>query len=207
MSKFERELFAQAYKISLKNAEQWIKDAKLLMEHSSFGHANALLRFASEEIGKALISWYVSEELFPSNSKPVRDVFRNHVTKNQVILGILIGLQWAESRRKGQIEVTREPTDKEIEKAWNLFKDMTFGMEKQRQKGIYVDLDLKNKKIASPETITEEEVKVILQGTEVLFRYVSGIPERFSDQDKERFREFFKSLPKEVWKTGQIPIE
>ena len=118
-------LYAQATRLSLKNAEQWIKDAKLLIETSSFGHASALLRFACEEVAKAYVCWFTSEKIWPVENKVVRDVFWDHMVKNEVILGLLFTVMWM-SRYNIHKEVTEgrlEPSDEEITLClrWNRF--------------------------------------------------------------------------------------
>jgi AbiV family abortive infection protein len=206
MGESEVQLFRCLYEQSLKNADRWIKDAKLLIQNSSYGHASALLRFATEEAAKAIVCWYVSEGIWPAESRPVKDVFRHHVAKNQVVLAVFSGIQWRELKEKG-LTKTPEITDQEIARDWKIFEQMTFGMEKKRQSAIYVDLKPKGKAIESPESIREEQVKVILKGTEFIFAYASNMAEAFPEPVREKFREYFKSLPKEVWKTGYIRID
>jgi hypothetical protein len=47
-----------------------------------------------------------------------------------------------------------------------------------------------------------------LQGLEDAISYVRGIVEGgISDRNKNTLREFYESMPKEAWKTGEIPVE
>jgi len=201
-------LFKETAESSLKNAEQWIKDARLLLENSSCAHGSAALRFAYEEIAKAFICWLVSERVFPAHSKPVRDVFRKHAIKNEVISGmckaVFLG---AINKRLIERQPEKGPTDVEIIAALNLFKGGPSGMEKLRQRVIYVDIDLKGSKI-SPETTTDEhEAKGMLQAVEIFHEYIKNMMEKMSEEDKKTIREFFNSMPKEMWKTGIIRYE
>ena len=77
----KKDLFKEASKQSIENAEQWIKDAKRLIENASYGHSYSLLVFADEEIAKAYVCWLVSEDMIPVDSKLVKDIFRSHDTK------------------------------------------------------------------------------------------------------------------------------
>lgn len=211
MSEYDSEilkLYAEAKEESLKNAERWIVDAKLLIENSSFGHASALLRFAYEEIAKAFVCFYVSERLWPvENNKVVEDVFWNHVVKNQIIVGMFMGISLTGTLMKRELTISDmpEPTDQEIIDAFYLVRQISTEMEKLRQKGIYVDF--KNEKILTPNSTTEKEVQGILREVEALLRYTKHSIDRASESHKERLREFFSSIPKEAWKTGEIPIE
>ena len=85
-------LYSKATKLSLENAEQLSEDAKLLLEHGSYGHASALIRLAVEEAVKAHICWFTSEKIWPIENKIVRDVFRYHRVKNEIFLSFLSGM-------------------------------------------------------------------------------------------------------------------
>ena len=50
---FSKEELKDAVELCIENAEQYIKDAELLIESSSFGHAYAFGSLAYEEQGKA----------------------------------------------------------------------------------------------------------------------------------------------------------
>jgi len=50
-----KEELINAFRLSIENAEQFIKDAELLIESSSFGHAYAFGVLAIEEMGKAFL--------------------------------------------------------------------------------------------------------------------------------------------------------
>lgn len=206
-------LFARVSDLSIKNAERWIEDAKLLMGNSSFGHASALLRIAYEEVAKALVCWYVSETMVPVESIFLREVFQKHVAKNQVILGLLLGVAWMSKDSSEMIKIKEiskeksELTGEEVfEACAHALKEITAGMEKMKQRGIYVDLDLKNKKVMTPKEIGEKQVKGILEGVEAVLGIVKYGKETLSASEKEIIKKFFSSIPKEAWKTGEIPI-
>ncbi|TET24321.1 MAG: AbiV family abortive infection protein [Candidatus Bathyarchaeum sp.] len=197
-------LYTEATKKSLENAEQWIKDAKLLLDNSSFGHASALLRFACEELAKAYLCWLSSERIFPIENKVVRDAFKYHETKNQVIIGMIFTLLW---RSQGHYLTQTEPSDQEIIEAYNQLKAMIVSTEKMRQKAIYVDVIWDKNHVQTPLTITKKQAKGILEWTEVILKVVRQCIEEWSESLKEKFRQAFDKYPKEVWETGRIPIK
>lgn len=202
-------LYAQATKLSLENAEQWIKDAKLLIKNSSFGHASALLRFACEEIAKARVCWLTSEKIIPRENKIIQDIFRYHETKNSIILAMLFNAMFFSDNRlrKEMMEGKLKPSEEEILETYEVFEDMLVSTEKMRQKAIYVDVNLEKNNVETPLTIGEKEVKVILWLAEFFLRIVKQNVEELSEVDKEKLREVFSSIPKEAWETGEIPIE
>jgi len=186
--------------MSLENAEQWIKDAKSLIENSSFGHASALLRFGCEELAKAYLCWVSSERIFPIENKVVRDAFKKHEIKNQLIIGLIYGLMW---RSKHPLQI--EPSDQEIIEAYNQLKAMIVSTEKMRQRAIYVNI-IQNQ-VQTPLAITKKEVNSVLELAEILLKVVRYCIEEYPEPTKEKYRQAFNKLPKEVWETGEIPIE
>lgn len=203
------ELYAKATKMSLENAEQWIKDAKLLINNSSFGHASALLRFACEEIAKAHICWLTSEKIFPLNNVLVEEVFCYHWAKNQVIFGLLLDIHLIfDKREKGEITIRDFEQLKNLVADFNeQLDDIVFSMNEMRQKAMYVDLDEEMKGVISPLEITEDKVKDVLEIAKLLLKIEKTVVEKTSDEFKELFRQMYSALPKEVWETGGISIQ
>lgn len=81
--------------LCLENAEQYIKDAELLIKNSSFGHAYALGVLAYEELGKAvmcdfgiLLCWFTNKDTITLNGKKWRNrkqnPFTRHLTKQRL---------------------------------------------------------------------------------------------------------------------------
>lgn len=201
-------LYSKAAKLSLENAEQWIKDAKLLIKNSSFGHASALLRFASEEIAKAYICWFTSEKIWPLKSKPIRDVFRYHRAKSGVFLGLLFSLEYMlEHPIEKAMKDMLEASDEEIFKALEEFEHMIILAEKMRQRAMYVDVNLRKKEVKTPMRIGEKEPQSLLKGAEFFLKNMRYYVEECPEEKKAVLREIFSSIPREAWETGEIPIE
>lgn len=166
-------LLTRATELSLENAEQWIRDAKLLIGNSSFGHASTLLRFSCEEIAKAFVCWFTSEKIWPLENKVVRDIFRYHRVKNKVMLGVIFAAStWMRKNEldKGEIVKKLEASEEEIVEALKQFEDMLDSTEKMRQRAIYVDVNLDKKEVETPQIIGESEVGSILTFAEVFFK-------------------------------------
>ena len=88
------EIYLHAMEASIQNAEQWLRDASVLLANGSFAHARALQNFAGEETVKALGCWLVAKGLLSSDHPDVKiqgreSIFKSHYLKNQ--LSLLLG--------------------------------------------------------------------------------------------------------------------
>ena len=201
-------LYAQATEKSLENAEQWIEDAKLLIDNSSFGHASALLRFACEELSKAFVCWAVSEKLYPTESTIIRKVFYRHEVKNRLLIGFALMIKAFELHsKKGESSSgdDRKLSVDELVEGFERIEKMVKILEKVRQKSIYVDRDFDEMNVTTPLSISKKEVLTILKGTENYQRIVRHYVENFSEEKKKLIREFAASIPKEFWNEKATP--
>jgi len=195
--------------MSLENAEQWMKDGKLLIKNSSFGHASALLRFACEESAKAYVCWLTSEKMLPLSNKVVEDVFWKHRVKNEVIVGMFLTVQWMNDNRilKNGVNEDFEPSEEEIIKTYRQFEAMLDSTEKMRQKAIYVNMNVETEEIRSPLKMDKQECKGVLEAVKFFLKMIRSCIEETSEKDKEKWRKFFSTIPREAWETGEIPID
>ncbi len=69
---------------SLVNAEQFLKDAKLLRDNESFGHAYSLAVLGFEELSKSIWAFFVNIGLMDLVEYDRKKIFRQHVTKQIV---------------------------------------------------------------------------------------------------------------------------
>ena len=97
-------LYTKAMAESIRNSGMWLKEAKIIAKKGSKGHAQALLIFAGEELGKAVHCWFVRIGLLPTNHPDVdyvkkdRDgIFRSHPLKNATAIGFLMGIEYPEA--------------------------------------------------------------------------------------------------------------
>lgn len=197
-------LYSKAAKLSLENAEQWLKDAKLLLEHGSFGHADALIRLAVEEAVKALVCWLTSERIWPIENKVVRDVFRHHKVKNEFFLSFLAG--WTARARfpswKRLMESASKLLPEQISDAPKEFQKMIASTDKMRHRAMYVDR--KGKEVETPIEVKEEEAKNISRLAEFFLKTVRHTIEEFPEEKKAELRGFFSKIPEESWETGEV---
>jgi AbiV family abortive infection protein len=202
-------LYSKAAKSSLENAEQWLKDSKLLLEHRSFGHASALLRFAVEEGVKAYVCWFTSEKIWPIENKMIRDVFWDHTVKNEFFMSFLLGLMVREKFRSWErlLEGLPKFSQEQISEGLEEFEKMIASTERMRQRTIYVDVNPERKEIETPLEIGKEEPKNILMLAESFIKTVRNIVEKMPEDEKAKLRKLFSKIPKEDWKTGELTID
>ena len=212
--------------LSLENAEQYIKDAELLIENSSFGHASAFAILAYEELGKTLmcifgmlVCWFTNKDVITPTIKGWNKTFRNHVTK-QIIVRVIdelhravyqlfyqrFGIKETEMKRLDKNDIkeliknfiqspadvkeliksvfsSKEKFEKDLE---DLLKERGVDrvikefpskkpLEKEKWRGLYVNMDYKKGKFISPNVVEKEEA----------IRYLADVKMSF-----ERLKEF-----------------
>lgn len=92
-----KEAYTKAMVESIRNSGMWLKEARLLSRKGSKGHAQALVIFSGEELGKAMMCWMTINAVFPYNHWEVDfrnriGVFRSHRLKNATALGFTLAL-------------------------------------------------------------------------------------------------------------------
>jgi AbiV family abortive infection protein len=200
----QRALFVDVTASSLRNAELWIDDAKVLMKKSSFGHSIAALHLAREEISKALICWHAAEGMFPlKDNKAIREVFSSHIKKNQLVLA-MCNLIWARTYYPSMQGKGKEPTDDMINMANEFLNEGAHGLEQARQRATYVNLNSSFKRLTTPEEFGEAEARRLLKAVETFLQIVQDTTRGIDDSTKDDLRKLYKSLPPEVWATGKI---
>ena len=94
---FSKEELKDAVELCIENAEQYIKDAELLIESSSFGHAYAFGVLAYEELGKAvgcifrvLFYMHVNKDMLDKKKwrNRAQNPLMNHIEKQKIMKGI-----------------------------------------------------------------------------------------------------------------------
>ena len=87
------------------------------------------------------------------------------------------------------------------------FEAMLKSTNRMRQKAMYVDMNAETKEITNPLRIDEKEVNAVLEVSVFLSKMMKDLIEETSEEEKEKWRKAFSSLPKELWKKGEIPIQ
>lgn len=197
-------LFEKVTAASLRNAESWIDDAKVLMKKSSFGHAIAALHLAREEISKALICWHAAEDIWPlKDNKAIREVFSSHIKKNTIVLGIcnLIWMRTYDPRLQGR---GKEPTDDMINMADEFLNEGAHGLEQKRQRATYVNLNSSLNNLTTPEELGEDEALRTLRAVETFLQPVQDTSRGMEDSTKDELRGFYSLLPQDVWARAEL---
>lgn len=152
-----REMYKEAMEESLKNAEMFIYEAKLIAEKGSQTHALLLKNLAIEEIAKAYVCWMVAYRVIPLNHPIVwprskRSIFRSHEVKNRVYMDIASAHMLQQMQKSG----LREPgpmTHGEIVGISIVTQFMGKEGMKKRSEWMYVDIvkdENKNWSVSSP---------------------------------------------------------
>jgi AbiV family abortive infection protein len=188
-------LFMELKDQCFKNAEQWINDARLLLDRESFGHANALFRFAREEIAKAFMCWLVVEELLPTNAKVIQNMFTKHVRKNEVINAIYQSISL-------DLEFLEKWEEKDVFERYGTRSCHL--MEEYRESAIYVDIDKDEQKVKTPLTIDKTETLSLYQRVEAVLEHVKTFIQNFTPSQREEIRKHLNSLDPKVWDMGIV---
>lgn len=202
--------YGELAKASYDNAALWIADAKLLIDKKSFGHSVALAHFAREEIAKALVCWYVSQDIWPiEDNKMLKDAFSSHSMKNELIVGNMVGTyvyNYLISLKKARKTEISETMKKDLLKLFEVMKkdDWTREMEEDRQRSIYVDFH--SGRMITPRQIDKERAIQEYDLAKALFMDIKQFLNA-DEQAKERLRRYFKSLPKELWNADRLTEE
>jgi len=202
--------------LSLKNAEQYVKDAEVLLRKRSFGHAFALAVFAEEELAKAVMYHLCAEGIFGIEGKWRKDSLR-HMGKQQFAFGIAFlyelsliaeeAVEFAERKAKKNTEKFKRILERKVAKILQKEQDRFASrhgevyehlkhfeeLQKKREKAMYIEANLQKKEVTSPKDFKKSEVK----------QYISHVKERVEVlkdeirtkmklQDKQRAMLLFK---------------
>lgn len=216
--------FEKAVNLCLENAEQYIKDAELLIENSSFGHAYAFGVLAYEELGKAkmlsvvvLYSYFSGKKDIPIPKKTWENRRKNpffmHPKKQKIekiadeLFGAIyqwfyqnFGIKELESEKlceedvkefldfiqpiikilgnTGLIQLVFQGLKRFVEgELEDLLEERDFDkilndftLEDKKWAGLYVDLNWKDRKFASPKIIRKDDASKCLEYIKRSFR-------------------------------------
>lgn len=184
------DIYGEAMHASVSNAEQWLKDARILLTNKSHTHARALQNFAGEECAKALGCWFVSVGILPSDHPEVeirgrKSVFKSHNLKNKLslLLGALSILPEINAGTVLGVLVVAEATGK-------------LGTEK-RMEWMYVDIVKSGDgyRVSNPLKIDTGDVhaglNLVERKIEFLKRFINSVDEETIEILKQRLVSFF----------------
>jgi AbiV family abortive infection protein len=165
-----KDIYRTVYTESLKNAEQYAKDAEVLIKLKSYGHALAFCILGEEEIVKSMTFFLASHNIISKKDAIILQVMQGHIPQSsapraRTVHLIKLLLSWAISRASSVTTVNqlKQFATRRIEFETQLRELITEGKgfpeaeEKQRLKlkGLYVDI--KGGKVISPLGIKEQD--------------------------------------------------
>ena len=171
-------MYAQGSEECLKNAERLLEGAIILIRNNSLGPAQSLIVTAIEEAGKAIILElanvnYVGKEV-------IKQSMYDHRPKKAVLFAIEKGLLFVDriDRTEGKSRIDRAEMDK-LKKA--LEADLG-NLERKRQNGFYVQVDVNNGAILnSPSTIGKFKIEKSVKRARVFLKLSTLLCELIRD--------------------------
>lgn len=152
-------IYKKAYVESLRNAEQYAKDAEKLIDQKSYGHALAFCILGEEELIKSLLFLVTSYNIIPNEDmntllKELSYSKRAHLIK--LLLSWFLSAPVTTIDQLKKFIVKKSELTDQIKELIRRGKGFPEIKEKQQMKlqGLYVDI--KNGKVTSPFEIKEE---------------------------------------------------
>lgn len=193
-------LVKEAVKLCMDNAEQYHKDAELLIDNRSYGHAFALAVLGEEELAKAMMYRLCSEGLLPEHYELyLRKRLDKHLHKQAWAgsLGLVyIITELIQSIRKSIEEQAEEDFGKRkkivkqklkeaaddireqgISKRGEMYEllERFATLQEDKNKGLYVDFDFEKKELTSPKSLKKDEVEKYLSQVKSRFEFVKPL--------------------------------
>lgn len=188
----EKEKFLRkAAALCLKNAEQYVEDAKILIKKGSSGHAFALAVFAEEELAKAVMYHLCAEGIYGVEGKWKEDVF-SHKRKQQFAFGIawayevILMMQeaseFARRKAKGKVAEAKRIYEKRVAELYlkeqtafasrhgEAYEHLRYfeGLQDRREEAMYVEVDLQKDRVTCPRDFKKPKAR----------QYISQVCER-----------------------------
>lgn len=159
---FYKQIAVECYKNSL----QFLVDAELLLKNNSTGHAYALAILGLEEFAKSLVALFVIGGYYKTNSKEVKDAFTKHSFKHFVAAGIFSSNLFSKEVWKdkmGNLVIDKRKIPNLSKTSVQILEEF-MELDKDKQKGFYVDVDFNSESIFTPKNIDKAKVDIMLTG-------------------------------------------
>lgn len=180
MEMSEEKLLKEAVVLCLDNAEQYHKDAEILVAFRSYGHALALTVLGEEELAKAIIYYLWSEDLLPEHFISYLEKKQyGHIDEQAWAKGLTISyeiIELGEHIREAIEKRERIRTQDFIslprlfDKKSNVLKFKT--LQKNKERGFYVDFNTEKMKFLSPSSLKKDMVERYLSETKNRFEFL-----------------------------------
>ena len=145
----------------LDNVEQYFKDAHLLIENGSYGHAFAFTVLGEEELSKAYIYHECSEGFLPYHFVNKIGKGRESHKRKQAIQAVHVAIfAFVKSLQNTSLskKEANENWDKDFERMTENIARMRHS-EVEKQNGLYVDLRLDKGVIVTPDNVSKQTVE------------------------------------------------
>ncbi|MHA1936078.1 MAG: AbiV family abortive infection protein [Candidatus Thorarchaeota archaeon] len=186
----EKDAYALAYRLALKNVSDWLEIAKSATLKGLYGQSYSLAITAYEELGKAYISWLAAMEFIQLEEEILELVYYKHEVKTFVSDLISIEDAMILALSTGIIDtddILEELSLSSEEERFGELGVIAFEREQRRRKGMYVDVweeDSGKFTVTSPDDFNEgransaiEEVARTLEILELLVKLTAEYPE------------------------------
>lgn len=210
-------LLKEAVKSCLDNVEQYLKDARMLIENRSYGHAFALTVLGEEELSKAFIYCMCSEGWVPESFiKRVGKRANSHRRKQVIAATLFFTLEIIQffknivdlSKKEGEGDLRKsiEIANKKLKEAMDYMQknkdemksrmDQFFErfatLEEDKEKGLYVDVKIEGV-FTSPESLEKGMVEEHLAQVRKQFQFVKPLlMMTFSPSEKKQAKALIK---------------
>ena len=194
----QEKLLKNAVQSCLGNVEQYLKDARMLIENESYGHAFALTVLGEEELSKAYIYYMCSEGWVPESFiKRVGRRANSHRRKQVIAATLSFTLEIIQffknivdsSKEEGDLRKTIEIANKKLKEAMDYmeknkdemksrmdqFLERFATLEEDKEKGLYVDVIIKEGAFTSPKSLEKDMVEEHLAQVRKQFQFVKPL--------------------------------
>ena len=210
-----KEAYQKAMDESLANSEMWLKEAKLISKKGCKGHSQALLIFAIEELGKALMCWLTVKGVYPFNHREIdfrskKSFLQNHDMKSATAIGLSLILSGLEVDTPEQTII--DSNSGEPIKITTLLTGLGTQVTLARFSWMYVDITQKTKGQIEVQSPLEKEPISLKDGIEDHSNSIESF-KKFLKMDKEHpenleatfsnLKDMLKEIDKEYPKNPQ----
>jgi len=218
VTKMQQSFLRNVAKESVKNAEQFVNDAEILLKRKSCGHAFALAVLGEEELAKAIMYSLAVDGIIGVSGKWRRDL-RNHKWKHTIAFSVAMMYElilmleeawnFAEKKSKGNSERFKKIFEKKAQeiiheeerlatrRRGELFEHIEpfEELQRKRENAMYVDANLKELKINSPRKFKRAKAKSYISHVKERLEIVKHeIGKRSSAADREFARSVIKMV-------------
>ncbi len=180
-----RSEFSRGVLLCLDNAEKWIKEAELLAQKDSYGHASALLIHGIEALSQSWICFTLARGSSNIEDADVKKYFKRHDIKLDFFAANILMYETGAEFYRNHFK-KEDRVDQNIMRMINFYESMKEMFDKKRKQypkelmkirnnGIYVDFNYDDKKFHSPQDIGEADYVKLKDECEILMDIIFSL--------------------------------